>query len=46
MYCGQCGAEISTSARFCQNCGAKVENLAREKILIPKRPRKSGQAKL
>lgn len=31
MYCGQCGAEISTSARFCQNCGAKVENLASEK---------------
>lgn len=31
MYCGQCGAEIKTSARFCHNCGAEVENQVREK---------------
>lgn len=30
MYCSQCGAEISTNARFCQSCGAEVKSQPRK----------------
>jgi len=26
MYCSQCGAETSSGARFCQSCGAELQN--------------------
>ena len=31
MYCSQCGAEISTGARFCQSCGAEFKSQPRYK---------------
>ncbi len=29
MYCKKCGMEVDSNAKFCSNCGEKIENIAK-----------------
>ena len=33
MYCKYCGKEITDDSMFCQHCGSKLDNVAKESIL-------------
>lgn len=48
MYCSQCGAETSTSARFCQSCGAELKSqkdveIAHASTITPSKPKEISQ---
>lgn len=34
MFCSQCGTELSENAKFCVNCGAKVETAGRKEEMV------------
>lgn len=43
--CPSCGASVSANAKFCPECGTKVERLAENEVICPSCGQKTGKGK-